>query len=222
MASASFSLDPIRDEIKTLLSSPHRASAEVAHTKIQDFLKSSSISSANQLPCGCCSLDQSLIPPQSLLEASRLLLWRGTAHEHLTFFQLSIDDLIVSLSITSENISRELRNPITEPSKESVSLLCTAMIAAGSALQRQGKCGEVLCVLSIFPEEFLFGIAKSPKFEEKYYALKESAQKAWEAGLSGEPALFKYPRTEHLLDAGGSGVSRDDLVMSPSGFKVFV
>lgn len=27
--------------------------------------------------------------------------------------------------------------------------------------------------------------------------------------------LFKFPRTKHLFDAGGSGVSRDDLLMDP-------
>jgi atypical dual specificity phosphatase len=31
--------------------------------------------------------------------------------------------------------------------------------------------------------------------------------------LVGNGMLFKFPRTHHLFDAGGSGVSRDDLVM---------
>lgn len=30
---------------------------------------------------------------------------------------------------------------------------------------------------------------------------------------TGEVELFKFPRTRHLFDAGGSGVSRDDLLM---------
>ena len=33
--------------------------------------------------------------------------------------------------------------------------------------------------------------------------------------------LFKFPRTRHLFDAGGSGVSRDDLLMDPGEEKAF-
>jgi atypical dual specificity phosphatase len=33
--------------------------------------------------------------------------------------------------------------------------------------------------------------------------------------------LFKFPRTKHLFDAGGSGVSRDDLLMDPGEEGVF-
>ena len=33
--------------------------------------------------------------------------------------------------------------------------------------------------------------------------------------------LFKFPRTRHLFDAGGNGVSRDDLLMDPSEEKLF-
>ena len=33
--------------------------------------------------------------------------------------------------------------------------------------------------------------------------------------------LFKFPRTRHLFDAGGSGVSRDDLLMDAGEEKVF-
>jgi len=32
---------------------------------------------------------------------------------------------------------------------------------------------------------------------------------------SNEPAFFKFPRTPHILDAGGSAVTRDDLLMDP-------
>ena len=33
--------------------------------------------------------------------------------------------------------------------------------------------------------------------------------------------LFKFPRTRHLFDAGGSGVSRDDLLMDAGKEKLF-
>ena len=33
--------------------------------------------------------------------------------------------------------------------------------------------------------------------------------------------LFKFPRTRHLFDAGGSGVSRDDLLMDPGEESAF-
>ena len=33
--------------------------------------------------------------------------------------------------------------------------------------------------------------------------------------------LFKFPRTKHLFDAGGSGVSRDDLLMDAGEEKLF-
>ena len=33
--------------------------------------------------------------------------------------------------------------------------------------------------------------------------------------------LFKFPRTKHLFDAGGSGVSRDDLLMDAGEEKMF-
>ena len=33
--------------------------------------------------------------------------------------------------------------------------------------------------------------------------------------------LFKFPRTKHLFDAGGSGVSRDDLLMDPGEENAF-
>ena len=33
--------------------------------------------------------------------------------------------------------------------------------------------------------------------------------------------LFKFPRTRHLFDAGGSGVSRDDLLMDPGEEAMF-
>lgn len=33
--------------------------------------------------------------------------------------------------------------------------------------------------------------------------------------------LFKFPRTRHLFDAGGSGVSRDDLLMDPGEEAAF-
>lgn len=33
--------------------------------------------------------------------------------------------------------------------------------------------------------------------------------------------LFKFPRTKHLFDAGGSGVSRDDLLMDPGEERSF-
>ncbi len=33
--------------------------------------------------------------------------------------------------------------------------------------------------------------------------------------------LFKFPRTKHLFDAGGNGVSRDDLLMDPGEEKSF-
>lgn len=33
--------------------------------------------------------------------------------------------------------------------------------------------------------------------------------------------LFKFPRTKHLFDAGGSGVSRDDLLMDPGEEATF-
>ena len=33
--------------------------------------------------------------------------------------------------------------------------------------------------------------------------------------MAGEKDFFKFPRTKHLFDAGGSGVSRDDLIMDP-------
>lgn len=33
--------------------------------------------------------------------------------------------------------------------------------------------------------------------------------------------LFKFPRTKHLFDAGGSGVSRDDLLMDPGEENMF-
>ena len=33
--------------------------------------------------------------------------------------------------------------------------------------------------------------------------------------------IFKFPRTRHLFDAGGSGVSRDDLLMEPTEEKLF-
>jgi len=36
------------------------------------------------------------------------------------------------------------------------------------------------------------------------------------------PALFKFPRTKHLLDAGGDGVSRDDLVMTAAEVSTFL
>lgn len=38
---------------------------------------------------------------------------------------------------------------------------------------------------------------------------------------SSEDSFFKFPRTRHLFDAGGSGVSRDDLLMDSSEEKVF-
>eukprot|EP00794_Sanderia_malayensis_P014062 gene14061-15528_t len=34
--------------------------------------------------------------------------------------------------------------------------------------------------------------------------------------------IFKFPRTMHVLDAGGSNVSRDDLVMSKNEAKIFI
>ncbi len=33
--------------------------------------------------------------------------------------------------------------------------------------------------------------------------------------------LFKFPRTKHLFDAGGNGVSRDDLLMDPGEERSF-
>ena len=38
---------------------------------------------------------------------------------------------------------------------------------------------------------------------------------------AAEDSLFKFPRTRHLFDAGGSGVSRDDLLMDASEEKRF-
>ena len=34
--------------------------------------------------------------------------------------------------------------------------------------------------------------------------------------------LFKFPRTHHVLDAGGTGVSRDDLLLSSGEVTRFV
>lgn len=36
-----------------------------------------------------------------------------------------------------------------------------------------------------------------------------------------QDSLFKFPRTRHLFDAGGSGVSRDDLLMDHSEEQTF-
>lgn len=38
---------------------------------------------------------------------------------------------------------------------------------------------------------------------------------------AAEDTLFKFPRTKHLFDAGGNGVSRDDLLMDPAEEKSF-
>ena len=38
---------------------------------------------------------------------------------------------------------------------------------------------------------------------------------------SSKDHLFKFPRTRHLFDAGGSAVSRDDLLLDPAEEKVF-
>jgi atypical dual specificity phosphatase len=38
---------------------------------------------------------------------------------------------------------------------------------------------------------------------------------------STEEDLFKFPRTRHLFDAGGNGVSRDDLLMDPNEEATF-
>ena len=38
---------------------------------------------------------------------------------------------------------------------------------------------------------------------------------------SGREELFKFPRTRHLFDAGGSGVSRDDLLMDAGEESLF-
>lgn len=38
---------------------------------------------------------------------------------------------------------------------------------------------------------------------------------------AAEDSFFKFPRTRHLFDAGGSGVSRDDLLMDASEEKRF-
>lgn len=39
--------------------------------------------------------------------------------------------------------------------------------------------------------------------------------------LTGMDDLFKFPRTKHLFDAGGSGVSRDDLLMDSGEERAF-
>eukprot|EP00118_Oscarella_pearsei_P009315 m.53413 g.53413 ORF g.53413 m.53413 type:complete len:247 (+) comp34247_c0_seq2:1691-2431(+) len=36
-----------------------------------------------------------------------------------------------------------------------------------------------------------------------------------------DPELFKFPRTKHLFDAGGNGVSRDDLLMDQADAETF-
>lgn len=36
------------------------------------------------------------------------------------------------------------------------------------------------------------------------------------------PGLFKFPRTHHLLDTGGTAVTRDDLVCDAHGLAHFV
>ena len=63
--------------------------------------------------------------------------------------------------------------------------------------------------------------------------LAESVHKRLGRGGVREPApplharskismdYFKFPRTRHLFDAGGSGVSRDDLLMDPGEEAVF-
>eukprot|EP01120_Amphizonella_sp_Union-15-10_P007084 TRINITY_DN2359_c0_g1_i2.p1 TRINITY_DN2359_c0_g1~~TRINITY_DN2359_c0_g1_i2.p1 ORF type:complete len:145 (-),score=15.75 TRINITY_DN2359_c0_g1_i2:64-498(-) len=33
--------------------------------------------------------------------------------------------------------------------------------------------------------------------------------------------IFKFPRTKHILDAGGSGVARDDLLMDKTEAQIF-
>ena len=38
---------------------------------------------------------------------------------------------------------------------------------------------------------------------------------------SRKDQLFKFPRTRHLFDAGGSAVSRDDLLLDPAEEKLF-
>ena len=40
-------------------------------------------------------------------------------------------------------------------------------------------------------------------------------------GGDDTPALFKFPRTRHLFDAGGHGVSRDDLLMDRTEADAF-
>eukprot|EP01004_Peranema_trichophorum_P001887 NODE_1245_length_2050_cov_12.893098_g1053_i0.p1 GENE.NODE_1245_length_2050_cov_12.893098_g1053_i0~~NODE_1245_length_2050_cov_12.893098_g1053_i0.p1 ORF type:complete len:651 (-),score=136.80 NODE_1245_length_2050_cov_12.893098_g1053_i0:46-1998(-) len=40
--------------------------------------------------------------------------------------------------------------------------------------------------------------------------------------FQGDTSLFKFPRTSHLLDAGGSGVGRDDLLLSADDIKRFL
>ena len=39
--------------------------------------------------------------------------------------------------------------------------------------------------------------------------------------MAAEKNFFKFPRTKHLFDAGGSGVSRDDLLMDPGEEAAF-
>lgn len=39
--------------------------------------------------------------------------------------------------------------------------------------------------------------------------------------MAGSSDLFKFPRTRHLFDAGGKGVSRDDLLLDQSDEKIF-
>ena len=38
---------------------------------------------------------------------------------------------------------------------------------------------------------------------------------------AGDAPLVKFPRTEHVLDAGGSGVTRDDLLMDAADARIF-
>ena len=39
---------------------------------------------------------------------------------------------------------------------------------------------------------------------------------------TGDVDFFKFPRTHHIADAGGSGVTRDDLVMSSGDAEQFL
>ena len=40
--------------------------------------------------------------------------------------------------------------------------------------------------------------------------------------MAAPAGLFKFPRTHHVLDAGGTGVSRDDLLLDGADVARFV